>query len=219
MAALAAVVVATRESPPPPRPDIPLDAWVPYWALDAAVPDAELRAPSMREVSPFWFNAVGVEEIVVDPNASPDLTARFIELASEINTGMPIYVATLVQDALNEHQKSLKGSQILVLGAAYKPDIDDIRESPALDVIGLLSQKGAQVSYHDPYIPDLNHENMQMASVPDLFAAIRQADCVVIITNHSVYDYDAILEAADLIVDTRHALGNRGRNHPKVVTL
>ena len=82
MAALAAVVVATRESPPPPRPDIPLDAWVPYWALDAAVPDAELRAPSMREVSPFWFNAVGVEEIVVDPNASPDLTARFIELVS-----------------------------------------------------------------------------------------------------------------------------------------
>jgi UDP-N-acetyl-D-glucosamine dehydrogenase len=146
-------------------------------------------------------------------------TARFIELASEINTGMPIYVATLVQDALNEHQKSLKGSQILVLGAAYKPDIDDIRESPALDVIGLLSQKGAQVSYHDPYIPDLNHENMQMSSVPDLFAAIRQADCVVIITNHSVYDYDAILEAADLIVDTRHALGNRGRNHSKVVTL
>jgi UDP-N-acetyl-D-glucosamine dehydrogenase len=146
-------------------------------------------------------------------------TARFIELASEINTGMPLYVLTLVQDALNEHQKSLKGSRILVLGAAYKPDIDDVRESPALDVIGLLEQKGAQVSYHDPYIPQLNHENMRMSSVPDLFAAIRQADCLVIITNHSVYDYDAILDSANLIVDTRNALGNLGRNHPKVVTL
>lgn len=145
--------------------------------------------------------------------------ARFIELASEINTGMPRYVVSLVQDALNEVQKPLKGSHILVVGIAYKPDIDDVRESPALDVIGLLQQKGAQVSYHDPYIPQLNHDELRMASVPDLFKAVRQADCVAIITNHSDYDYSAILDSAQLIVDTRNALGDLGRNQSKVKRL
>lgn len=146
-------------------------------------------------------------------------TARFIELASEINTNMPRYVVGKVQDGLNEYGKPIKGSHVLVLGAAYKPDIDDLRESPALDVIGLLEHKGARVDYHDPYIPAIRHEDRLMHSVPDLMEAVRQADCVVIVTNHKVYDYLAILREAKLIVDTRNALGASGKNNPKVVRL
>ena len=150
---------------------------------------------------------------------SLNYNARFIELASEINTNMPRFVISKVQDALNEHGKALKGSQVLVLGAAYKPDIDDLRESPALDVMGLLMAKGAQVSYHDPYVAHVRHDTWDLTSVPDLMQAVGGADCVVIVTNHKVYDYPAILEAAVLVVDTRNALGARGRNHPKVVRL
>ncbi len=146
-------------------------------------------------------------------------TARFIELASEINTGMPRYVVGKVQDALNEQGKALKGSRTLVLGAAYKPDIDDLRESPALDVIGLLGQKGASVSYHDPYIPSLRHDGINLDCVPDLMQAVAQADCVVIVTNHKTYDYQALLRESKLIVDTRNALGAAGRGNPKVVRL
>jgi len=146
-------------------------------------------------------------------------TARFIELASEINTGMPRYVVGKVQDALNEQGKPIKGSQVLVLGAAYKPDIDDLRESPALDVIGLLDKKGARVSYHDPYVPHLQHDGWSLDSVPDLMQAVKTADCVVIVTNHSNYDYPAILAAAGLVVDTRNALGAAGRDNPKVSRL
>jgi UDP-N-acetyl-D-glucosamine dehydrogenase len=146
-------------------------------------------------------------------------TARFIELASEINTSMPRYVVGKIQDALNDHGRPIKGSRILVLGAAYKPDIDDLRESPALDVIGLLKQKGADICYHDPYIPWLNHDGWAMESVTDLLGEVREADCVVIVTNHSSYDYAAILQAARLVVDTRNALGSEGRDHPKVVRL
>jgi len=146
-------------------------------------------------------------------------TARFIELASEINSNMPRYVVAKIQDALNNHAKPVKGSRILVLGAAYKPDIDDIRESPALDVIGLLQQKGALVSYHDPYIPNIKHDEFDLQSVPDMLAAVRDADCVVIITNHSAYDYAAILNSAKLIVDTRNALGKSGKDNPRVVRL
>ena len=146
-------------------------------------------------------------------------TARFIELASEINTGMPRYVVGKVQDALNEQGKPIKGSQVLVLGAAYKPDIDDLRESPALDVIGLLDKKGACVSYHDPYVPHLQHDGWSLDSVPDLMRAVKTADCVVIVTNHSSYDYPAILAAAGLVVDTRNALGAAGRDNPKVSRL
>ena len=146
-------------------------------------------------------------------------TARFIELASEINTGMPRYVVGKVQDALNEQGKPIKGSQVLVLGAAYKPDIDDLRESPALDVIGLLDKKGARVSYHDPYVPHLQHDGWSLDSVPDLMRAVKTADCVVIVTNHSSYDYPAILAAAGLVVDTRNALGAAGRDNPKVSRL
>lgn len=150
---------------------------------------------------------------------SLNYTARFIELASEINTGMPRFVLNKVQDALNDHEKSLKGSAVLVLGTAYKPDIDDLRESPAIDVIRLLQQKGAHVSYHDPYIPRIKEDDWEIESVPDLMRAVESADCVVIVTNHKVYDYSAILNNSKLIVDTRNALGKLGRKSDKVVRL
>ena len=150
---------------------------------------------------------------------SLNYTARFIELASEINTGMPRFVLTRVMDALNDRKKSLNGSKILVLGAAYKPDIDDLRESPALDVMGLLDKKGAEVNYHDPYVTSLQLEGRTRYSVKDLDKAVEEADCVVIITNHKVYDYAKLLDSAKLIVDTRNALGKAGHNNPKVVRL
>jgi len=146
-------------------------------------------------------------------------TARFIELASEINTGMPRYVVTKVQDALNEQMKPLKGSRVLVIGAAYKPDVDDIRESPALDIIGLLRQKGAEVDYHDPFIPEIAHDDWILESVPDVIEGASAADCVVIVTNHTIYDYPRILAEAQLIIDTRNALRDGGRSDSKVVKL
>jgi UDP-N-acetyl-D-glucosamine dehydrogenase len=143
--------------------------------------------------------------------------ARFIELAADINTNMPRYVVGRVMDGFNQRGIAMKGATCLVLGAAYKPDIDDIRESPALDVIGLLQKKGANVEYHDPYIPHLRtHDNTKMHSVVDLMQAVRNADCVVIITNHKVYDYPAILNEARFIFDSRNALGKMGKNNPKV---
>ncbi len=150
---------------------------------------------------------------------SLNYTARFIELASEINTGMPRFVLSKIQDALNDHGKPLKGSKVLILGVAYKPDIDDLRESPALDVIGLLKAKGAQVQYHDPYVAKISHDGWELRSVAEQLDAVREADCVVIITNHKVFDYASLVESANLIVDTRNALGALGRNHPKVVRL
>jgi len=146
--------------------------------------------------------------------------ARFIELASEINTNMPRYVVSRVQDALNERLgKPLHNTKVLVLGAAYKPDIDDVRESPALDVIGLLREKKALASYHDPYIPQLTHEDWSLKSVPDLMSAIAEVDCVVVITNHSSYDYPAIYQAAKMIVDTRNAFGFLKQDRDKVELL
>jgi UDP-N-acetyl-D-glucosamine dehydrogenase len=145
--------------------------------------------------------------------------ARFIELASEINTGMPRYVVGKVQDALNKNRKAINGSRILVLGVAYKPNVSDLRESPALDVIGLLLQKGAVVSYHDPYVAEVRHESFQLQSVPDLESALGQADCVVITTNHDSYNWKKVLALSRLIVDTRNALGDDGRESGKVVRL
>ena len=145
--------------------------------------------------------------------------ARFIELASEINTNMPRFAVDKVQQALNGIGKAVKGSRVLVLGVAYKPNVDDIRESPALDVIHLLQQKGALVEYHDPYIPHFSHDGWQMDSVTDLMPAVSSAEVVVIITNHCDYDYTAILENASLIVDTRNALGRIPGDHGKVVKL
>ncbi len=150
---------------------------------------------------------------------SLNYNARFIELASEINTNMPRFVVGKVQDALNDVGKPVKDSNILILGAAYKPDIDDIRESPALDVIHLLELKGAKVNYHDPYVPQIHHDDWEMESIKNLDDGISSADCVVIVTNHKIYDYQDILKKSKLIVDTRNALGELGRKNAKVVRL
>jgi UDP-N-acetyl-D-glucosamine dehydrogenase len=150
---------------------------------------------------------------------SLNYTARFIDLASEINTNMPRYVVDKVQDALNQRGKPLKSSRVLVLGAAYKPDVDDLRESPALDVIGLLRQKDTDVRYHDPYIKIIQHDGWEMTCVPDLEEAVKSADCVVIVTDHSAYNYASILEDAALIIDTRNALGAAGQFHRNVIRL
>ena len=132
--------------------------------------------------------------------------AQFIQLASEINTNMPRYWTQKVQDALNDAGKPVKGSSILVLGVAYKKDVSDIRESPALDIIHLLREKGATVRYHDPHVTAFDHEGLVMQGEPDLEAAVRQADCVVIATDHSTYQWPGIQLAAPLIVDTRRVL-------------
>ena len=149
--------------------------------------------------------------------------ARFIELASEINTNMPRYVVSRILEAMNDRGKTLKGNKVLVLGVAYKPDIDDVRESPALDVIGLLSKKGALVEFHDPHISHIHHEHdgweMQSISDANLMKSVKAADAVVIITNHSTYDYTAILNTASFIFDSRNALGKAGKDSEKVVRL
>jgi UDP-N-acetyl-D-glucosamine dehydrogenase len=140
-------------------------------------------------------------------------TARFIELASEINTSMPYYVISLIMDALNDEGKALKGCKIAVLGMAYKHDIDDVRESPALDIHELLEEKGAHVSFNDPYVPNVRLTGDRVARSVELTAEwLAAQDCVVIVTDHRVYDYDFILEHAKLVVDTRNATnGHKGR--------
>ncbi|MDK1028595.1 MAG: nucleotide sugar dehydrogenase [Anaerolineae bacterium] len=148
-------------------------------------------------------------------------SARFIELASEINTNMPRYVVGRILDAMNDRGKILNGSNVIVLGVAYKPDIDDVRESPALDVIGLLRRKGANVTYHDPYISHISHEldGWEMDSVEDLMKTVKESDAVVIVTDHKDYDYKSIVQTAKFIFDSRNALGELARNNPKVERL
>lgn len=130
--------------------------------------------------------------------------ARFIQLAGEINSEMPRYWVNKVQDALNEAGKAIKGSRVLVLGVAYKKDIDDLRESPALDIIELLRAKGADVRYHDPYVPVISHNGFELAGEADLETALDAADCVLIVTDHSIYNWPAVLGRARLVVDSRH---------------
>jgi len=145
--------------------------------------------------------------------------ARMIDLASEINTSMPRYVVQRIQDLLNQHGKALKGARLLVLGAAYKPDVSDLRESPSLDVIGLLRGKGAVVEYFDPYVASLEHEGWELTSVPDLLTAAGAADCVVVVTDHKAIDYAAVAQRAKLVFDSRNALAAAGIHDPKVTTL
>ena len=145
-----------------------------------------------------------------------DFHTRFIELAGEINTAMPYHVITSTIGALNQHKKAINGSKILVLGVAYKKDIDDLRESPALTIIELLQKEGAQVSYHDPYFPFVGRGRrydlqMKCASLENL----GQYDCVVIVTDHSDYDYKRIVNEAKLVVDSRNA--TRGIESEKIV--
>jgi UDP-N-acetyl-D-glucosamine dehydrogenase len=142
--------------------------------------------------------------------------ARFIELASEINADMPHYVVNKVNDALNDFSKSVKNSRILIIGVSYKRDIDDLRESPALDIIQLLQSRGAKVMYHDPYVPEIQFENTTLNSIP-LEEGLRMADCAVIVTNHSSIDYKKVVEQAPVVLDTRNA--TRGMNSPKIIKL
>lgn len=143
-------------------------------------------------------------------------TARFIELASEVNTSMPVHVVNKVADALNDQCKSVRGSKVLVLGVAYKRDIDDVRESPALDVIALLQNRGADVQYHDPYVPGIRLDSNEMMYSSDYSdALLKQADCVVIITDHSTYDWQHVLNQSKLVVDTRNA--TNGHNGDAIV--
>ena len=150
---------------------------------------------------------------------SINYTARFIDLASEIDSNMPRYVVTKIQDGLNRYKKPLNGSRVLVLGVAYKPNVNDLRESPAFDVIHLLQEKGALVSYYDPYVPDVDYEFVRMSSEKDLATAVEKADLVAIITNHSKVDYNLVFEKAQLIFDARNALKNIAKKSPKVVKL
>ena len=139
-------------------------------------------------------------------------TTEFIELAGKVNEAMPYYCRSLISQALNhKKQKSMSGSQILVLGVAYKPDIGDVRESPALKLIELLRNAGANVAYHDPHVPSL--PGLALESVP-LDAALY--DCVTIVTDHSSIDYAALVDQADLVVDLRNATGDKGRDSDKV---
>jgi UDP-N-acetyl-D-glucosamine dehydrogenase len=135
-----------------------------------------------------------------------DFRTRFIELAGEINTAMPYFVIEQIAAALNEQCKSIKGSKVLVLGLAYKRDVDDLRESPSLTIIELLREKGADVSYNDPYFPKVGrgrHYDLNMISTP--LTNLGEYDAVVIVTDHSSYDYKGIVERSQLVVDTRNA--------------
>ena len=143
--------------------------------------------------------------------------ARFIELASEINTAMPRHVVQRVQDAMNDRGSAVRGAKFLVLGAAFKPNVSDTRESPAIDVIGLLRDKGAEVSYYDPYVPAFEEDGWGLSSVGDPLASAKDVDCVVIVTDHEGVDYEAISKAAKLVFDSRNAL--KGEGGDKVVTL
>jgi len=144
------------------------------------------------------------------------IEARFIELAGYINGQMPHFVVAKIQSALNDHGKALKGSNIHLLGVAYKRDIDDVRESPALDIIHLLLRKGARVSFSDPYVPAIRVDGVELTSC-ELTRAVEGSDCAVIITDHSSVDYAAVVRDARLVVDTRNAL--RGIVSEKVVRL
>jgi UDP-N-acetyl-D-glucosamine dehydrogenase len=180
------------------------------------------------KTKPFGFQAfypgpgLGGHCIPIDPfylswkAKQFDFRTRFIELAGEVNINMPYFVIDQVASALNEYSKSIRGSKILVLGLAYKRDIDDLRESPSLTIIELLREKGATVFYNDPYFPTVGHGRhyaLNMTNTP--LDSLSQYDAVVIVTDHSTYDYRAIVEQSQLIIDTRNA--TKGIDSPKIV--
>ncbi len=148
-----------------------------------------------------------------------DISTKFIELAGEVNTDMPYFVVNKVADALNEQGKSIKGAHILLLGMAYKKDVDDLRESPTLKLMQILLMKGAEVDYNDPLIPELwtmRHYNFKNKSVELTPENLRSYDAVVISTDHSVYDWDAIVRHSQLVIDTRNATVNVKENREKI---
>ncbi len=144
------------------------------------------------------------------------IEARFIELAGYINGQMPHFVVDKIQNALNEQTKPLKGSRVHIAGVAYKRDIDDVRESPALDIILLLLKRGALVTYSDPFVASLKHEGLDLEA-EDLLSHAESADCVVIVTDHKLFEYEKLVEKSKLIVDTRNAL--KSIDSPKVFRL
>jgi UDP-N-acetyl-D-glucosamine dehydrogenase len=177
---------------------------------------------------PFGFHAfypgpgLGGHCIPIDPfylswkAREYDFRTRFIELAGEVNIKMPYFVIEHTAAALNEHRKSIKGSKILVLGLAYKRDIDDLRESPSLTIIELLREKGAIVFYNDPYFAKVGrgrHYDLNMTNTP--LENLGQYDAVLIVTDHTSYDYQAIVDQSQIVVDTRNA--TKGITSPKIV--
>jgi UDP-N-acetyl-D-glucosamine dehydrogenase len=145
---------------------------------------------------------------------------RFIDLASEINSNMPEYVVEKVASALNEAQKAVNGSRILVLGVAYKRDIDDVRESPALDVIHLLEGRGAHVEYHDPFVAQFREEDGRIRKGVDLSTEmLRWADAIVVVTDHQNVDYQRVVNHASLVVDTRNVTGHTTSGRARIVGL
>ena len=160
--------------------------------------------------------------IPVDPNylawkmRSLNFNARFIELATEINGQMPEHVARTVTDLLNEDRLAVNGAGVLVLGMAYKANVSDMRESPALDVMRLLRSKGAEVSYHDPHVPEVHLDGWTAKSIELTDEALAAADLVVILTNHAAVDYDRVVARAHRIYDTRNATRNVREGREKV---
>ena len=166
---------------------------------------------------PFYPGpGLGGHCIPVDPQylawkmRTMDYTARFIQLAEEINFGMPKFVVGKVSDALNGREKPLKGSRVLVLGVSYKADVADLRESPALDVIHLLTSKGVEVAFHDPYFDHVDVEDISLDRTELTRDALKNSDCVVVTAGHSVYDWQWIVDNTDLLVDTRNATAGVG---------
>ena len=148
-----------------------------------------------------------------------DFEARFIDLAAAVNTRMPNLVVELVAESLNEDKKSLNGSQVLVLGVSYKRDVDDTRESPSLEVMELLARKKSQVLYHDPYVSELAFDTQTYVSEPLTDRLLSKVDCVVIVTNHSCFDYERIVKKARRVVDTRNATKFVKDGREKIVKL
>jgi UDP-N-acetyl-D-glucosamine dehydrogenase len=144
---------------------------------------------------------------------------RFIDLAGEVNTAMPAYVVAKVAQGLNEQRKSVNGSRALIVGVAYKRDIDDVRESPALDVIRLLEADGAEVVYHDPYVPKIREDGHEWHSVELSAEELARADVVVIVTDHKVIDFQRVVDHATLVVDTRNATAKTIPTQARVVSL
>ena len=150
-----------------------------------------------------------------------DFATRFIELAGEVNVAMPYHVVDSIAAALNDHKKSIKGSKILILGVAYKKDVDDLRESPTLKIMEILQKRGADFDYNDPYFPALHkmrhYDYSNMKSVPLKPETISAYDAIVIATDHTSYDYAAIVDSAKLVVDTRNATRRVSRHRNKIV--
>jgi UDP-N-acetyl-D-glucosamine dehydrogenase len=143
--------------------------------------------------------------------------SRFIELAGVINGQMPHFIVGKIVDALNRFKKSVNGAKVLILGVAYKKDISDVRESPAVDILQLLSRKGAKLSYCDPHVPALAEHGMHMKAEPFTAATLRKADCVVVVTDHSDFDYRMVARESKVVVDARNAL--KGKNGAKIIKL